>query len=321
MRFIPTMWSDFLQDIRYGIRRLRSNPGFTAVVVLVLALGIGANTAIFSLVNGVLLQPLPYEGGDRLVVLRQGAPRAGIESVPFSVDEIADYRRDSRSFEGVVEYHNMQFNLIGRGEPQRTETGVVSWQFFDVFGIHPVAGRAFRAEDEALGAPPVVLLSYEFWRRSFGGDKSIVGQTFEMNGKVHTVIGVLPPIPQYPNENDVYMPTSACPFRSAPMMTSNRAMRMMQVFAKLKPGVSIEQARANIAAIGGNFELQYPAAYPKGNGYSIAALNLKDVLTQRARTTLFILLGTSSLVLLIACANVANLALARLLRREREMAV
>src|SRR6185295_10729130 len=201
------MWSDFFHDLRYGVRRLRGNPGYTLVVIIVLALGIGANTAIFSLVNGVLLQPLPYEGGDRLVILRQSAPKAGVENLPFSVKEIEDYRAATQTFEAVVEYHNMGFTLLGHGDPEQTNTGVVSWQYFDVFGIRPVLGRTFRAEDEVHDAPPVVLLSHEYWRRSFGSDPKIVGQTFRMNGKVHSVIGVLPPIPQYPDENDVYMPT------------------------------------------------------------------------------------------------------------------
>ena len=180
-----------------------------------MALGIGANTAIFSVVNGVLLRPLPYQDGDRLVVLRQQRPLANVEDTGFSYQEILDYRTRAQSLEGVVEFHDMWFILLGRAEPERVATGVVSANFFDVLGVQPAFGRTFQEADEKPGAPAVLMLSHKYWQRSFGGDPSVVGRIFQMNDRPHQVIGILPPVPQYPLELDVYMPTSACPFRSA----------------------------------------------------------------------------------------------------------
>ncbi len=188
------------QDSAFALRMMGKNFGFTVAAIVVLGLGIGANTAIFSVVNAVLLKPLPYEHGERLILLRQGTSRAGQLGRNVSVPELMDYRRQNRSLDALVEYHNMQFTLLGRSEPERVETGVVSWNFFDVLGVKPLAGRMFEPDDEKPGAPPVLLLSYEYWLRSFGGDPTVVGKTFRMNDKVHAVIGVLPPFPRRDRE-------------------------------------------------------------------------------------------------------------------------
>src|SRR3990170_6304244 len=203
------------QDIRYGARNLRRNPGFALVVILTMALGIGANTAIFSVVNGVLLQPLPYQDGDRLLVLRQQQPLAGVDDTGFSYKEIQDYRTRTQSLESIAEFHNMWFILLGRAEPERLATGVVSANFFDVLGVRPAFGRAFQEADEKPGAPAVLMLSDAYWRRSFHADPTVVGRIFQMNDRPHEVIGILPAVTPYPLEVDVYMPTSACPFRSS----------------------------------------------------------------------------------------------------------
>ena len=310
-----------LQDLRFGTRMLRRNPGFTATAVIVLGLGIGANSAIFSVVNAVLLKPLPYTNGERLVEIHQGAPRAGVSNIPFSVAEINDYRNQSHTLDGVVEYHNMPFILLGGTEPERVVTGVVSWNFFDVLGVKPLLGRSFRPDDEKPGAPAVLLLSYEYWIRSFGGDPTVVNRTFTMNDRIHTVIGILPPVPQYPDENDVYMPTTACPFRSDPQTIANRRNRMMQLFAAVKQDVSFKKAEADLEAVGANMSRTNTADYPPNYGYSVEAVPLREELTSNARPTMLILLGAATFVLLIACANVANLNLARMVRRERELAV
>jgi putative ABC transport system permease protein len=311
----------FAQDAGFALRMMRKNPGFTLAAILTLALGIGANSAIFSVVNAVLLKPLPYEHGDRLLVVQQQAPKAGLLDQPFSVQEINDYRNQNHSLDGLVEYHNMNFILLGRSEPERVETGVVSWNFFDVFGVKPLFGRAFRAEDEQPGAPAVLLLSYEYWIRSFGGDPTVVGKTFTMNDRIHTVVGVLPPVPQYPDENDVYMPATACPFRSSKAMIENRASRMVRVFGRLKPAVEVRQAQADLSGVAANLQKIYPDVYPSNLDYSIKTVALRDELTQNARPTMLVLLAAAGFVLLIACANVANLNLARMVRRERELAV
>ena len=203
------MLETLARDVRYGLRALIRSPGYSLAVVLTLGLGIGANTAIFSLVNGVLLRPLPYAGGNELVVARQQALRAGSANIPFSVKEILDYRAQLGTLDGFVEYHGMSFTLLNRGEPDRVLTGVVSANFFDVLGVQPLHGRTFRDDDDDLGAEAVLVLSYPYWQQRFGGAPDVVGQVFEMNDRPHTVVGVLPPIPQYPRENDVYMPTSS----------------------------------------------------------------------------------------------------------------
>ena len=310
-----------LQDVRYGARILFRNPGFTLVAVLTLGLGIGANTAIFSVIYGVLMRPLPYKDGNQLVIVQQQAPLAHVLNVPFSVKEVQDYREENQTLDAVVEHHSMSFTLLGGQEPQRVQTGVVSANFFDVLGVKPLLGRTFVAADDEHGSDAVIVLSYQYWRQSHGGDPSIVGRTFQMNNRPHTVIGVLPPIPQYPNEQDVYMPTSHCPTRSSEQFMSNRNARMMSVFGRLKPGVPLAQAQADLSTLASNLQKQYPDSYPANRGYAASVVPLQDELTRRAKPTFLILLGTAGLVLLIACANVANLTLARLMRREREMAI
>ena len=310
------------RDVRYGVRVLRRSPGFTAAAVLTLALGIGANTAIFSVIYGVLLRPLPYREGDRLVVVRQQARLNNVGSLGFSPKEFFDYRDQNRTMESMVEHHSMNFILYGRDEPERVQTGVVSANFFDVLGVKPLLGRSFTPEDERQGGDAVLMLSYKYWQRSHGGDPNVVGRVFRMNNRPHTVIGVLPPIPEYPSESDVYMPTVNCPFRSSPQTIENRQARLLTVvFGRLKPGVTQAQAQADIDAIAGNLQTTYPDVYPKNIGYGAHVQGLGEALTQQARPTFLILLATAGLVLLIACANVANLNLARVLRRQPEMAM
>lgn len=316
VRLIENLW----QDVRYGFRMLVKRPGFTIVALIVLALGIGANTAIFSVVYGVLLRPLPYSEGDRLIHIRQQQPLAEVENIGFSVGEIDDYRNRNHTLDALVEYHSMSFTIFGRGEPERVQAGVVSTNFFDVLGARPLLGRAFLPQDNEPGVEAVLVLSYGYWQRSFNGDPGAVGQVFEMNDRPHRVVGVLPSMPQYPDENDVYMPTSACPTRSSERFIANRNSRMMSVFGRLKPDVSAEQAEADLASIAASFRHRLPDSYPD-NSLTVAAVSLRDELTRRARPTLLILLGTAGLVLLIALANVANLTLARLINREREIAV
>ncbi|HVJ99479.1 MAG TPA: ABC transporter permease [Gemmatimonadales bacterium] len=315
------LMTGLLHDLRFALRSLRKSPGFTLVSVLTLALGIGANTAVFSLIRGVLLRPLPYEHGERLVYLRQPAPLGGVANAQFSPLELADYRQRSRAMESLVEYHSMPFILLGQGEPRRVQTGVVSANFFDVLGVRPLRGRAFRPGEDQPSADPVLVLSYGFWMNRLGGDPAIVGKTFEMNDRIHTVIGVLPPVPQYPAENDVYMPSSSCPFRMGQFTLNTRTARMLHIFGRMAPGMTVAQAQTELEGIAGTLRSEYPASYPSGQGFTISATSLHDELTKDARPTLLLLIGTTAFVLLIACANIANLTLARLTRRSREMAL
>src|SRR3984957_9095163 len=227
-------WQILKQDVSYAMRMLQKSPGFAITAILTLALGIGANTAIFSVVNSVLLRPLPYPQAQQLIFVREKALKVGAERVPFSVPDIEDFRARNHTLTALAEYHGMSFTLFGHGDPERVRTGVVSANFFDMFGIQPMMGRTFISADDEPGALPVLVLSYDYWKNSFGADTGIIGKTFEMNDKLHTVVGVLPPVPQYPHKVELYMATSACPFRSSKMHIEDRDMRMMDVFARLK---------------------------------------------------------------------------------------
>lgn len=309
------------QDVRFGLRVLRRNPGFTLTALLTLALGIGANTAIFSVIYGVLLRPLPYKEGHRLVVLNQQARLNNVNNLGFSVKEFEDYRDQNKTME-MVEHHAMSFILFGRGEPERVQTSVVSANFFDVLGVKPILGRTFVPDDEKLGGDAVLVLSNKYWKQSHGGDPTIVGSVFRMNNRPHTVIGVLPPVPEYPSESDVYMPTANCPFRSSTAVIENRRARLLSaVFARLKPGVEVGQAQADASGVAANIQQTNPDVYPNHIGYAAQVERLDTLLTKEARPTFLILLGTTALVLLIVCANVANLNLARVLQRQSEVAV
>jgi putative ABC transport system permease protein len=309
------------QDTRYALRMMRKNRAYTLAAVAILGLGIGANTSIFSVVNSVLLKPLPYADGNRLLIVRQEGARNGVTDMPFSVSEINDYRQRNRSLTGLVEYHSMSFTLLGGTEPHRVSTGVVSAEFFDFFGVKPILGRAFLKEDESPGTQPVLVLSYEFWQKQERGDPNIIGKKYQMNDRAHIVIGVLPPIPQYPNENDVYMTTTSCPFRMRPGFIANRNLRMMSAFGRLKPWVTLSSARADLKRVAAELTSEYPATYTPQLGYGVGAFALRDELTHDAKPLLWTLLGAAGFVLLIACANVANLILARMARREKELMI
>ena len=308
-----------LQDIRYGLRVLRKNPGYSLAAILTLALGIGANTAIFSLVYGVFLRPLPYRDGGQLVVLAQqsGKNRADTQFTPI---EVAAYGEHCHTLQGVVEHHSMSFLLLGKDTADRVETSVVSANFFDVLGVRPLLGRTFLPSDTPTSGA-VLVMSYKYWQGRHRGDPNIVGKVFQMNNLATTVIGVLPPVPQYPVESDVYMPTWQCPSRSSPRNIANANFRLISaVFGRLKPGVTVEQARADLGVAAAQVSAAHPEGYQTG-GFAVSAAPLHWALTRKAETPFLILLAVAGFVLLIACANVANMMLARLLKLERELAV
>ena len=319
-----TFWDGLRQDLRFAVRTLRRSPGYTTAAVMTLALGIGANTSMFSVVKGVLLDPLPFTDGDRLVLLQQSAPKSNRAAVGVSIPELQDYRARLASVTNLVEYHGMSFVLLNQGEPDRVDTGVVSANFFEMLGTRPVLGRTFIDTDDDLGAEAVLVLGHAYWQTKFGGDPTVIGRVLEMNNRAHTVVGVLPDYPQYPRENDVYMPTSACPFRAgqeANPTGGHRSFGALQVFGRIREGAALDQATAEIATVAQSFERDYPAEHRRLLGFTGQAAFLEETLVVNARPLLWALAGVTMLVLLIACANVANLALARAFRRSRELAV
>jgi putative ABC transport system permease protein len=310
-----------VRNVRFAWRMLVRNPGYALLATVTLGLGIGANTAIFTVINGVLLRPLPYAQAGQLVHLDQVAAKLGPDPVGLSVMEVRDYREMNHVFSDVAEYHSMTFTLLGGKEPERVATGVVSGNYFSMLGVKPLLGRLIVGSDENPGAPPVLVLSYAYWKKEFGGDPSVVGRTFEMNDRVHTVVGVLPDLPAYPDANDLYMPTTSCPFRSAPTMIANRDGRMLTGYARLKPGMTLAAADADMASVMGRMQLAYPKSYPASAGVGAVTVPVERELTHAARPTFLILLGAAGLVLLLACANLANIALSRQMQRSRELAI
>jgi putative ABC transport system permease protein len=310
-----------LQDLRYAARTLGRAPAYTAVAVLTLALGIGANTAIFSVIHGVLLKDLPFANGERVVRLKQPVALGQIDDAGFSVQEVADLRAGSRSLESIVEFHTMSFNLLRRGEPQRVQTGVVSANYFDALGVRPLFGRTFRPGEDQPGATPVVVLGYRYWRERLGGDTTIIGRTVEMTDRLHTVIGVLPPLPAFPNENDVFMPISSCPFRMSEAWLTRRAARALTVFGVSRPGVDLRAIESDLQTVATRMRADHADSYATARGFGLGAHSLLEELSGPARETLVLLLATSAFVLLIACANVANLTLVRLVHRRAELVV
>lgn len=321
----PPFGDALRQDVKFGLRTLARAPGYTLTAILILGLGIGANTAMFSVIDGVLLEPLPFRDGHELVLVQHHAVESDGANAGVSVPELYSYRERLESVTDLVEYHRMSFTLLDHGEPDRVDTGVVSANFFDVLGVRPVVGRTFVDGDDDPGAEAVLVLSHGYWQSKFGGDPGIVGRALEMNDRAHTVVGVLPEYPQYPQANDVYMPTSACPLRAmAEQMTGNhRAFAGLRVFGRLAPGVPVERASQEVAALVRSFEREHPRDYDADQGGGIAgeAALLGEELVENARSALYVLVAVSLLVLILASANVANLALARTLRRSRELAV
>ncbi|MGH9158398.1 MAG: ABC transporter permease, partial [Vicinamibacteraceae bacterium] len=320
-----TFWDTLGQDVRYGLRTLASSPGYTLAGVLILALGIGANTAMFSVIDGVLLEPLPFRNGHELVLVRQSAVKSHRPDAGVSIQELQEYRARLASVRDLIEYHSMAFTLLNHGEPDRVDTGVVSARFFEMLGIEPVLGRSFIETDDDLGAEAVLILSHAYWQQKFGGDPRVVGRVLEMNNKPHTIVGVLPAFPEYPRENDVYMPTAACPFRAAAEASpsTHRSFSGLDVFGRLVRGAPLQRASWDIATIARSFERSYPRDHEQtgSEGFTGEAVLLGEELVSNARQALYVLVAVTLLVLVIAAANVANLALARTLRRSRELAV
>ena len=319
-RGVPWM-EHAVADARYAARALRHSPVFTAVVVLTLALGIGANTAIFSVVRGVLLKPLPHRDGDRLVYLRHSADGPGRDNLTFSVPEVRDFRTGAPSLAGIAEYSSYRGILQGRDDAVQLRLGLVTGNFFEVMGLAPVLGRLTRPSDDGPGVPPVMVLTHEFWRRRFGGDSSIVGREVRLDSRAVTVIGVVQPAPTFPERMDALVNMVFSPHHLSALMLDDRTHRMTEVVARLSPGVSLSRAQAEVATVYARMQQDFGEAYTPAIHMRVAAMPFKDVLGERARLTLWLLMGAAGFVLIISAANVTNLTLMRGVRREHELVV
>ncbi len=319
---MQTLW----QDIRYGFRILLKKPGFTATIVLALGLGIGANTAIFSVVNAVLWRPLPYKNSERLVSLysqnTSNAEANLTDRPPLSYPDFRDYKEQAQTLQYVAAYRQIGTSLVSGGdEPERVLGADVSAELFPMLGIEPLIGRVFTPEEDKAGAPPVIVLGYGLWQRRFGGDKTIIGREIKLSARSVTVIGVMPPGFKFPvqaEKMDFFDPFTAVTARASAASLESRDSRFNTIVASLKPGVTLQQAQAEIDTIARRLAEQYPAT---NTGWRARLISLHEDVTGDVRPAFFVLLGAVLFVLLITCANVANLLLARASARQKEMAI
>ncbi len=304
-----------LQDLRYALRMLAKNPGFTAAAVVTLALGIGANTAVFSVVNAVLLHPLPYPTADQLVMVWQNNPRKGDREGRVSYPNFQDWRAQSTVFQGMAGFTGYSLVLTGSGEPQRVYGAMVSANFFPVMGVRPLIGRGFLPQEETVGHNAVLVLGHDLWQHRLGADPRIVGKTVSFDQDVFVVIGIMPPGFRFPYEAEFWTPR---PVSTALLQGKFRANALLTVIGRLKPGVTLTQAQSEMDTIAHRLGQEYPR---ENAGLGVNLVYLYDQIVGKVHQALLLLWATVAGVLLIACANVANLQLARAVGRQREIAV
>ncbi len=306
-----TTWA---QDLRYATRMFLTSPGFSAIAVLTLALGIGANTTLFSVVNGVLLNPLPYPHSDQLMAVYGKTP--GVDQGPVVYLNFLDWQRDARTFSSMAIYRNQDYNVTGTAEAERLSGYMISAGFFSTLGVQPMVGRTFRSDDDQVGAAPVVVLGGGLWMRKFGSSPEVIGKSLTLNGKSYTVVGVIPPgFTFYGQDRDVYIPIGQW---NDPSFRDRRISVSAHVIGRLKPGVTVAQARADLDVVSRNLAAAFPVA---NKDVGVRLVSVKEDIVGNVQPFLLVLLAAVGFLFLIACANVANLLLARSMRRSREFAV
>jgi putative ABC transport system permease protein len=313
--------SFFSHDLKFAIRSLSRSKGLAITVILTLALGIGANVAIFSLVRGVLLRPLVNRDEDRLIYIRQSAPGLGAENIAFSVPEIKDLKDSVKTVSSFGDFSAIGFSMVGLGEPREIRAGVVGGSYFQVMGLRPVLGRLLDSSDDGPNAAGAAVLTYRFWSTAFKSDPSVIGKNIRLDTRTATIVGVLEPSVPYPAETEIIANVVCSPHHLSATMVTGRVHRMTELFGRLAPGATLDSARAELRAVHANMVKEHPDGYSPQAQFGISATLLRDQVTSGARTILWVLLAASALVFIIACSNVANLVLSRTVRREGEMAI
>jgi putative ABC transport system permease protein len=310
-----------ITDLRYALRSLARVKGLTATVVITLALGIGANAAIFSVVRGVLLRPLVNEDEDRLIYIRQSARGLDVENAAFSVPELRDLQARVRTLSAFGDFSTIDFTMIGLGEPRVVRAGVVGGSYFQVMGLQPVIGRLLGPSDDGPQAAGAAVLTHRFWTSTLASDPGVIGKVIRLGERTATIVGVLEPSVPYPSQTEIIANVVTSPHHLDATMVDGRVHRMTELFGRLAPGADLEAARAELRTAHGAIMAEHPEAYPAKADFRIEAVRLRDQITSPARTVLLVLLAASGLVFVIACSNVANLILARSVRREGELAI
>jgi putative ABC transport system permease protein len=308
-------------DLRFALRSLLRAKGLAVTVVLTLALGIGANAAIFSVVRGVLLRPLVNRDEDRLIYIRQSAPGLNTTNTTFSVPEIDDLRARVKTLTAFGDFSTVGFTMVGLGEPRVVSAGVVGGSYFDVMGLRPVLGRLLNSGDDGPNAAGAAVLTHRFWTTALKSDPSVIGKPVRLDTRTATIIGVLEPSVPYPSQTEIIANVVTSPHHLSATMVTGRVHRMTELFGRLAPGTDLETARADLRAAHSAMVKEHPEVYSAKGDYRIDAVTLRDQIVSPARTVLLVLLAASALIFVIACSNVANLILARSVRREGELAV